>query len=203
MQTSPTTPETPESPSIPAPETTISAPGIRVKPTRKSTTTRSTTTNPEENAAAFSDDPIGPADPIDTDTGTRSTDDEGQKTAAVKVGKTAFADIAQAIIAVLSLFLNSRLADDEVDPDAWIATQKEQSQIGDPIAAIAARRTGMGELAPDAADLIKAGIGAAGYLGRNVKDAFVAGRNRRRAKRLHLATPEAPETAQEPQWGQQ
>ena len=176
MASSPTTPPTPGSPS------NITAPGLRIKgsssPTFQEPTTDSSTSSPSP-------------DPIDDGAGDTPSSPE-VSAAATKVSTGALAAMIRGFVMSLSMLLHTRLAtsDAEQQEGIWIATPKDESQIGDPIAAMASRR-GLAEVAnPDTADLIAAGIGIAGYLMTNIGRAIrirVAIRRARQASGLEPA----------------
>jgi hypothetical protein len=126
------------------------------------------------------DVPAGVAvDPIEATGSTRSSD----PTVAVKIDKNSIAEIARNAVLVASKFVHDALSrtDEEREQDVWIAEPKDQSQIGDPLASVAARHGAPASAVnPDVADLIAAGIGLVAYLAKNAAKAWTIRRGRRR-----------------------
>jgi hypothetical protein len=77
-----------------------------------------------------------------------------------------------------------RRTEGQAEVQLYLADQEDSERIGDPLARIAARRDGVGEMSPDAADLMAAFMGLAGFASKQIQ----AGRDRvqdRRPQRHH------------------
>lgn len=183
--TSPTTPPAPGSPSNPTFIAPVTAPRLRVKGTSSTPPTPS----PEpENHPAPQPDPV-------TGSGTRSSAAAADKP-AVRAGASPWKNIARALVAASSAFTHEKVAQSEreIKDEVWVATATEQGQIGDPLAAILERHgVPVGEN-EDMNDLIAAGIGLLGYLGKNLAKTIMARLADRREKRAGAQVVEANPT---------
>lgn len=162
---------TPTTTPVNPPAEQASRPPLTAPPLRVSSPTPSMTTTDLGSAAAL--------DPLDTGS-TRSSEPPA---AAVKVDKSALVEIARNAVLVASKFVHDMLArtDEEREQDVWIAEPKDQSQIGDPLAGIAARHGApAGAASPDVAELVAAGIGLVAYLTKNAAKAWQIRRGRRK-----------------------
>jgi len=180
--------ESPSSPTATSPsQNPITAPGLRIR-------SGSPTPSPEPTTAPTSDpiDETTTEDPIDS-AGIPSQDPAEQH--PIKLGKRSFAEIARGVVASASLYVHGFFARTEAAQQSgvWIADENDQAQIGDPLAAIAARH-GVPATAgsKDTADLISAAVGLAAYLAKNIKLALALRAHARRA------AAEQPEPAPEP-----
>lgn len=108
----------------------------------------------------------------------------------IKIDKRALSEIVRKLLLSASLFLHEHLAttEEEQAANVWVATEEDQTQIGDPLGSIAIRHGAPAGAGADAADLIAAGIGAAAYLARNLSDAWQI---RRARKKLARVAPQA------------
>ena len=121
-------------------------------------------------------------DPVDAASGsTRSPKQPG--TAAVKIDTKSLIEVARAAVLTASRYVHAALArgEDEAEAELWIARDKDQAQIGDPLATIAGRRGLAGQVSPDVANLIEAGIGLVAYVAFHAGEAFKTRRARRAA----------------------
>lgn len=188
---SPTTPPSP-SPSNPP---TVTAPGLRIKTGPSSFPTPSPTTDQADNPSPYSD---GEPDPIDN-AGIPSPDNADQAV-PVKIGKRTLTGLARDIIGGASMYVHGIMARTEAAQQAgvWIADAQDMAQIGDPLAAIAARHGAPATAgSQDTADLIAAGIGLITYLAKNIKTTLAlraAARRAAQAARAGILTD--PEPAQ-------
>lgn len=150
--------------------------GVKPPPLRVSTPPGSSP-NPSPPAGPPPEDPVGDGPP----TGTPSPGKPVNLPASAS-------SLPRILVLAATLWLHDRLAPpepaDQDDEDAWIATPDEAAQIADPLTSIATRhlipQSLTGDLSPDTADLITAGIGVAGYVGRNIWDAITRFLRRRK-----------------------
>lgn len=157
----------------PAGEPASPAP-LTVPPLRVSSPTPSTATGTDLPTGGGSVDPLDAA----ATGNTRSSEP-----VAVKVDKSSISEIARNAVLVASKFVHDRLArtEEERAADVWIAEQRDQAQIGDPLASIAARHGAPASaVSPDVAELIAAGIGLVAYFAKNAAKAWEIRRGRRR-----------------------
>jgi hypothetical protein len=173
----------PTSPPFQSPQASppqVAAPPLRVRPPllsfRRPTPS---TTSPDSDAAASS--AADPVDAFEESGSTRSSKTEG----AVKVDTASLRDIARGAVLTVSRYIHSALAHPELDPDEeelWIAREKDQAQIGDPIATVISRKgLGADVINADVANMIEVGIGVAAYV---IYHAGQAWNLRRAAKRM-------------------
>ena len=164
---------------------TVSSPGLRMR--RPEPSTPSTPT-PEATLP-----PV--ADPLAAEDGTH-TRSSAEPVQAVKVNRGAVAQIIRGAVATAGLAIHKRFAADTPEErvqEIWVPTDADQAAIGNPIAQIIGRKTGVAEMNSDTADLIAAGIGFAAYLLRNLPKAvaLAAARRERRAQQRQAAEAEA------------
>jgi hypothetical protein len=161
----------------------VKAPPLRVRQPMF----RSPRATPSTSPSADGSETSSVADPIDTESGPTRSSDSG---AAVQVDKTALAEIARKFVLTASFYVHNLLARtaEEEEADLWIATSRDQAQIGDPIAKIGVRHGGPDGASADTADLIAAGLGLAAYIARNAAKAWEM---RRARKKLLRATAPA------------
>lgn len=133
--------------------------------------------------------PLQP-DPIDSRPATRSTAEP-----APRASGGALRDMARGLVASVCEWISDRFAvtAEEQRAGVWQATPKEQSGIGDPLAAILERHGVPATDNPDYDDLIQSAVAAAGYVGRNTSAAIRARLAARRARRLEPVEPVEPE----------
>lgn len=119
-------------------------------------------------------DPLPDAPPA---TATRSS-----SSGSIKLDKGSVAEILRQGIYVASGFIHNVLArtEDEQAAGVWLADDGDQKQIGDPLAAVAARHGVPVDGGADVADLIAAGLGAVAYVSKNAAAAWKIRRGRRR-----------------------
>lgn len=181
------------SPSSPTTRTPAPAPALRVKPPA-ATFQPPTSDQPTPSTS----DPGGlsaigwPADPLDGRIDTHYTGtDEAPAGGPVKLNKTSLAEITRKAVFVASQYVHTLLARDpeEVAQDVWIANEREQKDMGDPLAGILARNAGKAEVAADLADLVIAGVGLLAYVANHAARAWSIRRGRRK---LQLADPIRP-----------
>lgn len=159
MTSSPTEPLTSPSPSSPAPTVGVTAPPLRVTGPSPASWTPSPTTS-QTGAGAGGDG--GPADPV-TDASPTATPSSGE------ISGLSLKDLARGLVLAVTARIAAAVSrgDDEA-AELLVATTAEQQAIGDPIAKIGGRhvKTSVGN--PDIADLVVAGVAAAGYVFRAV-----------------------------------
>jgi hypothetical protein len=171
MTSSPTEPETSPSPSSRPPDLTDPTyPGVRVPPLRVTTAPAASSWTPspttETSGAVDGGDERLPPDPIGdeppADGGTRSPA-EGQ------ISGLSLKDLARGLVLAITARIAAAVSKgDAAAAELLVATEKEQAAIADPLAKIGGRhvKTSVGN--PDVADLIVAGVAAAGYAFRAV-----------------------------------
>lgn len=123
------------------------------------------------------------SDPVDTATG--STPSPSQPAAAVKVDGKSLVEVARAAVLTASRYVHAALANpqDDAEADLWIARDRDQAQIGDPLATVLGRRGLQGQVNPDVANLIEAGIGLLAYVAYHAGEAWRIRRARKNAAR--------------------
>jgi hypothetical protein len=181
-------PNTPtDSPSRPPPESNppTTTPGRRTagvgfrnpNPNPTGTTTRS-----------MSPEPGSPLDfdPVDDASADPGSTPSSEPTTPVKFDTAALAEITRKAVLTGSLYVHQLLArtPEEEAIDLWIASERDQRQIGDPLASIGKRHSGAAAVTPDLADAIAAGIGLVAYLSRNIATAWQMRRARRKLAQL-------------------
>jgi hypothetical protein len=112
------------------------------------------------------------SDPVDLGaSGSTRSSDEAK---AVKFDKHAITEIARDLIGTASLYVHGMLAryDAEIEQELWVASDRDEKQMGDPLASIVHRHVGGGSVPVDVADALVAGVGAVAYLLRNARRAW-------------------------------
>lgn len=100
----------------------------------------------------------------------------------VKLSKTSLAEVTRKAVFVASQYVHTLLArtPEEQAEDVWIAVEREQADIGDPVAGVIARHAGAAEVAADLADLIVAGVGLLAYVANHAARAWSIRQARRK-----------------------
>lgn len=185
-------PITPPTPSTSSPGS-VTAPGLRVsQPATPSQPASPQPAAAQPAAAAASE--LGP-DPVDS---TRSP--AGTETAtAVPISKKTISEFLRDALDAGGEFAHARFAGSPEAQEAglWLATDEDQAQIADPIAAVAASHGIKTMGGSDMANLVAAGIGLAVYVGRNAFAAIVIRFARRRAHRAAVINAQTDRTVQQ------
>ena len=169
-------------PTTAAPASPVTASPLRVRPPGSSPSSSPT---PSPTTASGAGSGTG-FDPVDSDSGsTRSS--SVPPAGAVKVDTKSLAEVARAAVLTASRYVHAALAkpEDEAEADLWIARDKDQAQIGDPLASVLGRRgLAGGAVNPDVANLIEAGIGLLAYVAYHAGEAWRIRSARRKLARV-------------------
>jgi hypothetical protein len=164
-----TTPEgspspTPQPPSSPPPPTGVQAPALGVRPTPSTSTASDAGPSP-----AYASDL--PPDPLDgpASGSTPSASEPDDDSAPLKLRKKPLAEVIRGLVIGAGVVLNQRLTRSELEQGTgvWLMAEDEAAGMADPLASIANRRAGGAVVSGDMADVIQAGVAAAGYLIKN------------------------------------
>lgn len=168
-----------EPPASPPPAPTR-APGLRVKTPAEPAFSNLPPSTPSMSPSG--DSATGSGDPLDSPPSGRTPSSDDVK--AIKLDKNAIASIARDAVLTASTYVHAMLAryEQERAEDLWIATSKDQTQIGDPLANIARRHTGEVSAPNDVADLVVTGIGVVAYVARNAARAWTIRRGLRKLR---------------------
>ncbi len=125
----------------------------------------------------------GPADPVTDEppTGTRSS---------AEVSGLSLKDLARGLVLAITARVAASVSKGDTEAAAaLVATEKEQAAIGDPLARIGGRHVKASAGNPDIADLIVAGVAAAGYAFRAVTGLWNLKRHRDAVRAAATADP--------------
>lgn len=173
------------------------APGLRVAQRTRSAMKAATAgavqfSNGSESATEPPASPMLPADPI-TDksprTDTPSPGPSAPEQVKIQLGKELLREILRNAVQTMGEALHLWLTTSalERDMDLYLAEEDDKANIGDPLAEIARRRLGNNLASPDAADMIRAGIGLVAYAQKNVHRKVTIWRAVRKYKGEHAA----------------
>lgn len=195
-----TTPAASSSPtSTPDSPTPLRVPRLGIRHPSPTPSTPTPGAEPGSPSGSASADAPPPSDPLDTDTGTRSSADQpGPDAVPLKFGKGELRAPLRGAVLTAATVLHKALARNEYEVRAgvWLMDgEDEAAPIADPLAAIAQRRAGGSVFEPDVADLIKAGLAAAGYIAKNVVKTWQIRTALRRARAAGMTDAQPEEGA--------
>jgi hypothetical protein len=189
QQASPSTTPSP-SPAPDSPRPVVTAPGLTMGQRTRSVATASPPALSDAGSGGS-----GPADPLAGSTPPTATPSASPKGRSATLGKEQLRGMARGIVSAAGEAAHLYLAREGIEKDAGLYTTlaAEDEGIGDPIADIVARRLG-GNLTPDVADLIGAGVVVVSYLLRTAKSKLSIWRAERSLRRPDLVErPTEPE----------
>lgn len=200
-----TTPDSTSPTSNPSPSsspTTVTMPGLRIGGLQK--TPSATTPTGEAPSPGSASAGAPPADPIDsrTDTPSASPDDPEPAGTPLKLKRQPLADVFRGLVLGATVALHQALARTELEQQqgVWLMqSEDEAAGVADPLASIANRHAGGSLVNPDTADLIAAGVAAAGYVISNALRAMQLRRAARSMRRAGLHPETGTDTTQEAQ----